>query len=258
VRVDRGQLEQVLMNLAVNARDAMPTGGRLTIATAPEELDADEAAALGLEPGAYVRITVADTGHGMDEETRRRAFEPFFTTKAPGEGTGLGLATVHGIVHQSGGRVDVESAAGAGATFRILLPATDDLVTTEAERPAPPVPARAETALLVEDEAVVRRLARIALERSGYHVLEAASADEAEGVLSAHDGHVHILVTDVVMPGRSGIELARRVAEQRPSTRVLFMSGYTEELVDPQAAFLPKPFTPDTIALKVREVLDAG
>lgn len=265
VTADPGQLEQVILNLAVNSRDAMPEGGTLTVTTANVTVDSATArGSPGLAPGSYAMLTVSDTGVGMDAETRARAFEPFFTTKEAGRGTGLGLATVYGIVVQSGGSIDVQSEPMRGTTFRVLLPQT--------ERPQPKPPGRTnnaaslggtETVLLVEDEETVRGLAARVLRGHGYQVLEAADAAEAERMAATGGRFLHLLLTDVVMPGVSGLELARRLSSDRPKMRVLYMSGYTDETIDRRGvldgnvAFLPKPFLPEALARKVREVLDA-
>jgi PAS domain S-box-containing protein len=267
VKADPGQLQQILMNLVVNARDAMPGGGQLWIETADVVLDeAHVRGHVGARPGPHVCLTVSDTGVGLDEDTRTRIFEPFFTTKPRGKGTGLGLSTVLGIVQQSGGHVTVESTPDEGASFRVFLPRT-----TEARTPPPPVReprqpvARrgTETVLLVEDEGQLRVLARDILRGAGYTVFEAPNAAEAIKVSQRHAGPIHLLVTDVVMPHIGGQELARRLSLERPRMRVLYMSGYTDDgivqggTVDPSVAFLPKPITPDTLLGKVRETLDA-
>src|SRR5438874_6971887 len=264
VSADPGQLEQVLLNLAVNARDAMPQGGRLTIATANVVLTEEYAERHHrLPPGQYVLLAVSDTGVGMDEATQKHLFEPFFTTKEVGKGTGLGLATVYGIVKQSGGYIWVYSEAGHGTTVKIYLPRVPGV----AESPVPaPEPQRVrggdETVLLVEDAAPVRTLARRSLEARGYRVLEAADGPSALQLSARHLEGIDILVTDVVMPGMSGRELAERLAPERPSMKVLYTSGYTDDAMVRQGvlsagvAFLQKPFVPDTLARKVREVLD--
>ncbi|HEX5581097.1 MAG TPA: ATP-binding protein [Gemmatimonadaceae bacterium] len=260
VLADRTQIEQVLMNLVVNARDAMPDGGTLTIATEDVQDDADP-----VMPRAWVRLSVSDTGTGMDEGIQAQIFEPFFTTKPRGKGTGLGLATVDGIVQQSGGRLRVRSARGAGSTFEITLPRGEHHLMD-----APAVPALAsapaeggdETLLVVDDDDAVRTLARSVLGRLGYAVLVARSAEEAISISERYDAVIHLLVTDVVMPGLNGRELAERLARDRPAMRALLMSGYTED--EPLHAavssrgmvFLAKPFTPDTLARRVRETLD--
>src|SRR5213592_1044324 len=252
VRVDAGQMEQVLVNLAVNARDAMPEGGRLTIKT--DNVDAG---------GSQVLLHVSDSGVGMDEEVQAHMFEPFFTTKPRGKGSGLGLATVYGIVRQSGGHIAVDSAPGRGATFRIYLPRVEaPLDPTDRPTPVTAPAAGSETILLVEDEHLVRLLARKVLERAGYRVLVAAGGAEALDLAERYAGTIHLLLTDVVMPGMNGRELIRRLAPLRPDLRVLYMSGYADEAVaqhgvlDPGTAFLQKPFTPGGLADKVRGVLD--
>ena len=263
VRVDPGQLEQVIVNLAVNARDAMPRGGRLTLETHAGELDAARCLEHpGMAPGRYARLAVRDTGAGMSPEVRQRIFEPFFTTKPAGAGTGLGLATVHGIVAQSGGRIEVESEPGRGTCFTILLPSVDAPAPAAEQRPAP-APARGrETILLVEDEEGVRRIARIALESRGYRVLGAANGRAAVAVADQHGDEIDLLVTDLVMPGMSGRELADELRARRPELKVLFISGYVEDalarhgIVEEVVAFLHKPFSLAELAGKVREVLD--
>ncbi len=265
VRADPGQLEQVLVNLAVNARDAMPAGGRLTIETHSVAVPDSRASQHGpVPPGRYVVLRVTDTGVGMDPETQQRVFDPFFTTKPRGKGSGLGLATVYGIVRQSGGDVTLESAVGAGSTFRIYLPRVAEPVERVAA-PAVSVPAAgSETVLLAEDEQLVRVLARKVLEQAGYTVLVAAGGAEALEIARRHDGPIHLLLTDVVMPEMSGRELMHRITQVRPDTRVLYMSGYADEAIahhgvlDPGTAFMQKPFTPGTLATKVRAVLDGG
>jgi PAS domain S-box-containing protein len=266
VKADPGQIEQVIMNLAVNARDAMPDGGRLTVETA--NLDLDEISARrhpGAGPGRYVMMVVCDTGCGMDAETQARLFEPFFTTKEPGKGTGLGLSTVYGIVKQSGGHIWVESAPGRGTTFRICLPRVEPSAEPIEERGAETRPARsggAETILLVEDAARVRDVVREILEMSGYAVLKASHGAEALEVSRRHQGPIDLMVSDVVMPGMSGSELAQHLRPLRPEMKVLYMSGYTDDAIvrhgvlAADTAFLPKPFSPDALTRKVREVLD--
>ena len=266
VKADPGQIEQVLVNLVVNARDAMPDGGKLTIETSNVDID-DEFASHhdGLLPGRYVKLAVHDTGHGMDAETKTRLFEPFFTTKEQGKGTGLGLATVYGIVKQSGGYVIVDSEPGRGAAFKIFLHRLEAGVD-EAEHPVRLEEARprgSETVLLVEDEEVVRNLVREILQGNGYAVLEARNGAEALELGERFTAPIHLLVTDVVMPKMSGRELAERLVTIHRETRVLYMSGYTDGAIgqhgvlDPHTELLQKPFTFDDLAQKVRKVLDA-
>ncbi len=258
VRVDPGQVEQVLVNLAVNARDAMPDGGRLTIRT-ENVVVADSGE---LPDGRYVLIEMADTGTGMDEATVTRVFEPFFTTKERGKGTGLGLATVYGIVRQSGGQIGLSSTPGAGTTFRIHLPRVDAPVEPANAAPTVAAPATGtETILVAEDEQIVRVLIRKVLEQAGYTVLLGGGGPEALQLSERHTGTIHLLVTDVVMPGMNGPELARRVLDRRPDTKVLFLSGYADAAVErhgvlaPGTAFMQKPFSPSALASRVREVL---
>jgi two-component system cell cycle sensor histidine kinase/response regulator CckA len=263
-KADPGQLEQVLMNLAVNARDAMPTGGILTITTANAEVGGRHAAHWPqVQPGGYVTVSVRDTGTGMSREVQERIFEPFFTTKGPGHGTGLGLSTVYGIVAQSGGQVFVTSEPGAGSTFTIYLPAHQADIDVAAARP-PRAPARggAETVLLVEDETLVRQLTHEILRRNGYRVLEAADGVEALAVVRDHAGHIDLMLTDVVMPRMSGHELVELARPVRPEMRILYVSGYSEEAIARQGQLtkgielLSKPFTPGVLTAKIRELLD--
>ena len=263
VLADRGQVEQVLMNLAVNARDAMPHGGHLTIGAANAELDeAYTRTRPEAVPGPYVMLSVTDSGEGMSEETQARIFEPFFTTKEPGKGTGLGLATVYGIVKQSGGHVFVYSEPGRGTSFKVYLPRAERRPAEEAAPVVAPPSLGTETVLLVEDEGALRELVHECLVAFGYAVLEAGSPAVALELAERHDGPIHLLVTDVVMPGMGGAELARRVTALRPGAKVLFVSGYTDDAVVREGVaadsltFLQKPFTADALARKVRELLD--
>jgi CheY-like chemotaxis protein len=265
VRLDPGQLDQVIMNLAVNARDAMPKGGRLTIQTKMGEVrPGDFAGSPDLKPGSYVELTVADTGHGMTAEVRARIFEPFFTTKGAGKGTGLGLATVFGIVKQAGGHITVESQVGAGTRFTILLPVVPVATSgTVAPGPSPlAAPQGSATVLLVEDNDLVRGSTRHLLMRQGYTVIEAGSGAEAVRAAESEERPIHLLLTDVVMPDLGGRDLADAVRKRRPGVRVLYMSGYTDDAIIRHGvsratdAFLQKPFTLPGLARKVREVLD--
>ena len=266
VKADPGQLEQVIVNLVVNARDAMPDGGRITIGTVDVDLSTSYSNAHpGVRPGPHVLLSVADTGLGMSDETQAHLFEPFFTTKEKGKGTGLGLATVYGIVQQSGGHIRVNSVAGSGATFLIYLPRVeprgDDVPGTDRSFLPHPSPGT-ETVLLAEDEEVVRRLAREILIDNGYQVLDAGNGREALLISEAHRGEIHLLLTDVVMPRLSGRELVERIRPLRPDMRVLYMSGYTDDAIlrhgvlEEEVPFLQKPFTAEILARKVREVLD--
>ncbi|MEO8841012.1 MAG: PAS domain-containing protein, partial [Kofleriaceae bacterium] len=263
VKSDPGQVEQILMNLAVNARDAMARGGKLTIETANVELDDDYARAHHeLDAGHYVLLTVTDTGVGMDKATLARIFEPFFTTKDKGKGTGLGLATVFGIVKQSGANIFVYSEPGVGTAFKLYFPKAGGSITVEPPVAEPePGPEQGGTILLVEDEDPLRALARNILRRQGYVVLEAPNAGEALLICEQHGGNIDLLLTDVVLPRMSGRLLAERLAPLRPKMKVLFMSGYTDDtilqhgIIESGVAFLQKPFTPTSITRKVREVL---
>ena len=265
IRADQGQLESALANLVVNARDAMPRGGQLTIETAEAELDSDYCSThVGVRAGRYARISVSDTGVGMSQDLQTRIFEPFFTTKEAGRGSGLGLATVYGIVKQSGGNIWVYSEPGLGATFKVYLPVdqSDRLDTGQAEPARGQWSKGTETVLLVEDRAVIRRLAREIISRAGYTVIEAADAVEALS-LATHAGSIDMLLTDLIMPGLSGADLAEQLKVTRNNVRVLFMSGYTDNaivrngLLAEGASFLQKPFTPEELLRKMRQVLDA-
>jgi PAS domain S-box-containing protein len=267
VRADSGQIDQVIMNLAVNARDAMPSGGKLTIETSNVALDEEYARIHApLSPGDYVMLAISDTGFGMDAETQSHIFEPFFTTKGP-KGTGLGLSTVYGIVKQSGGYIWVYSESGRGTTFKIYFPRVAERVEAQVsmipvEEPVASVPGT-ETILLAEDEANLRYLARQFLEKQGYKVIEAADGAAAMQIAVAHEGVIHLLLTDVIMPGMNGRELAQRISEIRPQTKILYMSGYTENVIghngtlDAGVQLLQKPFTLRDLKRKVREILDS-
>jgi two-component system cell cycle sensor histidine kinase/response regulator CckA len=264
VRADQGSLEQVIMNLVVNARDAMPAGGKLTLETANVELDQVYAHDhLGVDPGRYVMILVADTGVGMDPATQARIFEPFFTTKERGRGTGLGLSTVFGIIQQNHGHVWVESRPSVGTTFRVYLPRIDAATTPIRPRGRPITLYGNETILLVEDDDQVRAVALAILKKFGYVVIAAHDGDEAQRHCEAHPHRIHLLLTDVVMPGITGPELARRLQRIRPDMKVLCMSGYTDEAdrpgmgpLDTEIAYLQKPFTAEALSIRVRGVID--
>jgi CheY-like chemotaxis protein len=253
------------MNLIVNARDAMPGGGKLTVETANASLSADYALSHGAPAGPYVMLAVTDTGCGMDLGLQEHVFEPFFTTKAPGKGTGLGLATVYGIVKQSDGHIWLYSEPGKGTCFKIYLPRVDEFVPdpVSAAGGVPIVPKGTETLLLVEDEYQVRQIVKAILEQQGYDVLEAATGEEALKVAALHGSRLHLLMTDLVMPQMSGRELAEQLNSTLPNLKVLYMSGYTDDaivrhgLLDQSLSFIQKPFDAATAARKVREVLDS-
>jgi two-component system cell cycle sensor histidine kinase/response regulator CckA len=267
VFADPGQIDQVIMNLAVNARDAMPDGGRLLLETTDTDLDAAYVADhRGATVGKHVMLSVSDTGAGMDESTRAHLFEPFFTTKA-GQGTGLGLATVYGIVKQSGGSIWVYSEVGKGSTFKIYLPVATTSIEDVPRSDTADITAQqlngTETVLVVEDQPEVRELIDRTLRRYGYTAIVASHGADAVASSNAHDGPIHLMLTDVVLPGASGRAVAQRVVADRPSMRVLYMSGYSEKAVDqhgvldPGLAFIQKPFSGEALARKIREVLAA-
>jgi CheY-like chemotaxis protein len=266
VKADPGQLEQVLMNLAVNARDAMPDGGKLTIQTANAEIDeAFVREHPGSFTGKYVTLAVTDTGTGMDPETQGQIFEPFFTTKGRDKGTGLGLATVYGVVKQSNGYITVESEKGKGSLFTIYLPRVEkDAIAPTKNSPEPLNTRGSETILLVEDAEPLRRLAGLFLKGSGYQVITAADGSKAQQVAAQIIGPIHLLLTDVVMPGMNGRVLAERLAPDHPEMQVLYMSGYTDSFIaghgvlEPGVHLLRKPFTEEVLLRKVRELLDGN
>jgi two-component system, cell cycle sensor histidine kinase and response regulator CckA len=265
VRADPGQVEQVVMNLAVNARDAMPRGGRLTIETRNVDLDLNYVREHPeVKSGRYVMLAVTDTGVGMDAATKARIFEPFFTTKEPGKGTGLGLATVHGIVQQSGGHIDIYSELGRGTSIKVYFPRLrDDAVRSTGSGVIQPVPRGSESILLVEDDDSIRSLARVALQSYGYTILEAADGQQGIEIGRDLSQTIHLLITDVILPKTGGREVVEAISAARPSLRVLYVSGYTNDAIvrhgvlESNVAFLQKPFTPTSLARKVREVLDA-
>jgi PAS domain S-box-containing protein len=262
IRIDPGQLERIIINLAINARDAMPEGGTVTISVGDESFSMLEGAPIGIAAGRVVRLTVADTGIGMDKETRQRCLEPFFTTKDRSKGTGLGLAAVKGIVDEAGGAITVESYPGVGTTFTIYLPAVEEEPAIVDAVPQGPVFRGTETVLIVDDETDVRRLMRTVLSHDGYRVLEAASGAEAISVAKHWEGSIDLLVTDVMMPGMHGAEVAAAAREIQPSIEVLLISGYTDDVTLPaetetdRLAFLAKPFKPSELADRVRGILD--
>jgi CheY-like chemotaxis protein len=266
VKADAGQIEQVIMNIVINAVDAMPNGGKLTLETAAVVLDRDYASHVAdLKPGDYVMLAITDTGAGMSDAVKARLFEPFFTTKDIGKGTGLGLATCHGIIKQSGGHINVYSESGRGATFKIYLPKAQ----TEKKAPGPPIQSRdlprgTETILLVEDDPALREMAGTLLGRLGYTVLTAANGVEALNLTHQPGiGHIDLLFTDVVMPHMSGKELSDRIHATHPETKILFTSAYAEHAIvhqgvlNPGVALVQKPFTPSALARRVRAMLDA-
>jgi CheY-like chemotaxis protein len=264
VKTDPDQIEQVLMNLAINARDAMPQGGRITIETTKVTLDDFYCRSHPeVKQGDYISLMVSDTGFGMDEQTRLRIFEPFFTTKHPGKGTGLGLAMVYGFIQQSGGHIDVDSQPGLGATFKLYLPEVEEvLASSESSLTLDEMPRGAETILVAEDDNALLKLTRRVLQSCGYTVLGAADGDEAIGIAQEHTGPIHLLVSDVVMPQMGGRQLGDRIITLKPGIKVLYFSGYTADTVvrhgifEPEIAFLEKPFTASLLARKVRQVLD--
>jgi CheY-like chemotaxis protein len=264
VKVDPGQFQQVLMNLAVNARDAMPGGGKIVIETANVDLDETYCASHAyVTPGRYVMLAVSDTGQGMSDEVKAHIFEPFFTTKPRGSGTGLGLATTYGAVHQAGGSIEVYSEVGIGTTIKIYLPRVEGEAASPAHEDRPTViPCGTETVLVVEDEATVRTLCVRILERLGYKVPQARNGAEAIAVARGYAERIDLLLTDVVMPGMNGADLATQLVLHHPEMKVLFTSGYTDDAIvrhgvlDEGVSFIGKPYTPLALARKVREVLD--
>jgi CheY-like chemotaxis protein/two-component sensor histidine kinase len=271
VKADPGQLEQLIMNLVVNAKDAMPEGGRITVLTRVETLEADSDALrpidkeLSVAPGRYVVLEVQDTGIGMDEDTRGRIFEPFFTTKEVGRGTGLGLSMVYGFVKQSGGNITVASAEGKGTTFRIYLPLAPGGAAWTPESPDGSIAeSGSETILLVEDESTVRKFLHSVLTHVGYRVIEAEDGKRALEISGEYGETIHLLLTDVMMANMGGRELADKLSRKRPAMKILFMSGYAEEVLPPGwegrdgVEFLQKPFSPGMLAQRVRSVLDSS
>ncbi len=265
VHMDSGQVDQIIINIAVNARDAMPQGGKLTIETTNVDLDKNYLSEHGIEgsPGHYVMLAISDTGSGMDKETQEHIFEPFFTTKELGKGTGLGLSTVYGIAKQNNGFIWVYSEPGQGTTFKIYLPKVKEgMEPEEKERIPVDEPRGSETVLVVEDDDRLRNLARKILELYGYSVLEAENGEDALRVNKEHEGQIDLMLTDVVMPKMSGKKTAERLQSLRPEIKVIYMSGYTDDAIvhhgvlAPGLNFLEKPFTPEGLARKVREVLD--
>jgi CheY-like chemotaxis protein len=263
VKADPSQMEQILMNLAVNARDAMPQGGRLLIQTTNADLDETYSRQhAGFKPGRYVTLSFSDTGDGMDKETQARIFEPFFTTKEPGKGTGLGLSTVYGIVKQNGGYISVYSEPGQGSTFKIHLPQAEGTAqSTKTVETSEILPRGSETILLVEDEEALRTLARNCLESHGYCVLEAADGKAAMARAGEHTGPIQLLLTDIIMPGMNGRDLANRMTALHAEMKVIYMSGYSNDLIaqygvlDPETLLLEKPFTLRALLTKVHQAL---
>jgi PAS domain S-box-containing protein len=263
VKADPGQVEQVLMNLAINARDAMPQGGRITMQTANVQISPDQGRDLDLPAGYYVMLVVSDTGHGMDAATLPHIFEPFFTTKPMGKGTGLGLSMVYGIVKQSGGSVQVQSEPGHGTSFRVYLPGEQGARLVVDRHAADAAVARgSETVLIAEDEPDLRELTRMFLQEHGYKVIDAASAEQALKIADALSEPIHLLLTDVIMPGMSGRQLAERIQDRRPQTKIIYMTGYTDDMIvqhkvlEPGVNMLQKPFTRLDLVQKVRSTLD--
>jgi CheY-like chemotaxis protein len=266
VRADPGQIEQVIVNLSVNARDAMPQGGKLTFKTA--NIDLDERYAQmhpDVQPGRYVLLSVRDSGEGMSDEVKAHLFEPFFTTKAQGSGTGLGLATAYGIIDQSDGHIEVSSQVGEGTTFEVYLPAAEAAAATSETTPEQEdMPSGTEMILLVEDEQPVRELVCRVLDRCGYTVLVAGHPQDAMTVSNTYPGEIHLLVADVVMPGMSGKALAEQLVVSRPQLKILYISGYTDDAIvhhgvlDEGVQLLQKPFAPPVLAQRVRDVLDGA
>jgi CheY-like chemotaxis protein len=264
VRVDANQIEQVMLNLVVNSRDAMPRGGALTIETQQYYLDSETAGLYGCRPGNYYQVSVSDTGTGIDKETLAKIFEPFFTTKDEGRGTGLGLSTVYGIVSQIGGAIRAYSEPGVGTTMRVLLPAAEEKAASNPAATENAAQRGTETVLLVEDDETVLTLCSTVLQTHGYKVLEADGARDAIEIARTYREPIHLLVSDVVMPATNGPALAVEIRDARPGIRTLFMSGYTEETMEhhgfssQNAGFIQKPFSASALARKVRQILDAG
>jgi two-component system cell cycle sensor histidine kinase/response regulator CckA len=264
--MDPSQVDQILANLATNARDAMPDGGRLSVDTSNVSIDGHLSHRHpDMRPGDYVRLAVSDTGAGMSDETRERAFEPFYTTKGEGKGTGLGLSTVYGVVRQNDGFADIESVLGSGTTVTLYLPrSSQEAIAARAPASAPAANACRETILLVEDQPQLRAVTSEVLQDLGYTILDAGTPADALALCAAHASEIHLLFTDVVMPGMNGKELADRVLRLRPGIRTLFTSGYTADTIGPRGVlqpgvhFLEKPFSMDAVARKVREVLDGA